>query len=111
MAAYVELILDQGANFNDIITLTDDTTNTSINIVGYSVRSQMRRSYYSANAVNLQCALTDPANGQITISLDAANTANLIPSRYLFDILSTSPGGIPSRVLEGSIIVTPSITR
>lgn len=112
MAAFVELYMDQGANFSNIITLTDDTTNTAINIVGYSVRSAMRRSYYSVNAsANIVCSITDGANGSITMTLAAANTANINPNRYLFDVESTTPGGVKSRVLEGFITVTPSVTR
>ena len=30
MASYVELFIDQGTTFNNIINLTDDTTNTQI---------------------------------------------------------------------------------
>lgn len=112
MAAYVELQMDQGATFNNIITLTDDTTNTAINIVGYSVRSQMRRSYYSVNATaNIVCTITDGANGQVTMSLGASNTSNITPNRYLFDVETETTTGVVSRVLEGLITVTPGITR
>jgi len=49
MAAYVELYMDQGASYNNIINITDDVTNAYVNVSGYTVTSQMRRSYYSAN--------------------------------------------------------------
>lgn len=112
MAAYVELLIDQGANFNNIITLTDDTSNTAINISGYTVRSQMRRSYYSVNAAaNIVCTISDAANGQVTMSLGSSNTSNLTPNRYLFDVETETSTGVVSRVLEGIITVTPGITR
>lgn len=112
MAAYVELFMDQGANFNNIITLTDDTSNTAINITGYTVRSQMRRSYYSVNAsANIVCTITDGSAGQVTMTLGASNTSNLTPNRYLFDMETETPSGVVSRVLEGIITVTPGITR
>lgn len=112
MASYVELFLDQGTTFNNIITLTDDITNANINISGYTVKSQMRRSYYSTNATaEIVCTLTNPGNGQITMSLPANTTANIKSGRYLFDVDTTDPYGTVNRVLEGIITVTPRVTR
>lgn len=112
MAAYIELYLDQGSTFNNIIYLTDDTTNTAINISGYSITSQMRRSYYSTNAAaNIVCTITDANNGIITMSLSSGTTANLRAGFYLFDVETVSPEGVTDRILEGSITVNPGVTR
>ena len=112
MAAYTELYIDQGADFNNIINLSDDLTNANINISGYIVRSQMRRSYYSANAsANIICTITDAVNGEIVMSLNANTTANIKAGRYLFDVETVDRLGKTSRVLEGIITVTPEITR
>ena len=64
MAAYVELYVDKGTSFSNKITLTDDSTNTSINLSGYSARSQLRRSYYSTDAVG---AVTRVLEGTLTM--------------------------------------------
>ena len=112
MAAYVELYLDQGTTFNNIINLTDDFTNTPINVSGYVVTSQMRRSYYSANiSANITCTLSNVANGEITMSITAANTANIKPGRYLFDVKTLDTYNQTSRILEGIITVSPCVTR
>jgi hypothetical protein len=112
MAAYVELYMDQGATFNNVINLTDDVTNTYVNVSGYAVRSQMRRSYYSVNAsANIVCTITDAANGEITMSLGASNTSLIKAGRYLFDLETVDRSNTVSRVLEGIITVTPEITR
>jgi DNA-directed RNA polymerase alpha subunit len=112
MAAYVELYMDQGTTFNNIINLTDDVTNLALNISGYVVRSQMRRSYYSANATaNITCTISNAANGEITMSMTAANTSNIKAGRYLFDLETIAPGDVVTRVLEGIITVTPEVTR
>lgn len=112
MAAYVELYMDQGATFNNTLNITDDLTNAKVNIQGYSVSSQMRRSYYSANAsANIVCTITDAANGTILMSLGAANTTNIKAGRYLFDVETVDTNGVTSRILEGIITVTPQITR
>lgn len=112
MAAYAELYLDQGTTFNNVINLTDDVTNAYINVAGYTVRSQMRRSYFSANAsANITCTITDAANGEITMSMTAANTALLKAGRYLYDLEVVDVAGNTSRILEGIITVTPEVTR
>ena len=112
MSAYVELYLDQGTTFNNTITLTDDLTNAYINISGYTVRSQMRRSYYSANAsANITCTIADAPNGEILMSLTDGQTSNIKAGRYLFDVETVSANGVVNRVLEGIITVTPQITR
>lgn len=112
MSAYTELYMDQGATFNNVINLTDDVTNTPINVANYVVTSQLRRSYYSANAsANLTCTITNAANGEITLSMTAANTANLKPGRYLFDVKTVDNANTVSRVLEGIITVTPAVTK
>lgn len=112
MAAYAELYLDQGTTFNNVINLTDDVTNAYINVSGYTVRSQMRRSYYSQNAsATITCTITDAPNGEITMSMTAANTSNIKAGRYLFDVETVDRAGTTSRILEGIITVTPEVTR
>lgn len=112
MASYVELYMDQGTTFTNIINLTDDTTNAALNIQGYIVRSQMRRSYYSANATaNISCVVSDASNGEILMELTAGQTANIKAGRYLFDVETVDPTNKITRILEGIITVTPEITR
>ena len=112
MAAYVELIMDQGATFNNIINLSDDINNEAVNVSGFTVRSQMRRSYYSANATaNITCTITNATQGEITMNLNANTTANIKAGRYLFDLEIVDTLGSVSRVLEGIITVTPGITK
>jgi hypothetical protein len=112
MAAYVELFVDQGANFNNVINLTDEVTNLNVNVQGYTVISQMKRSYYSANAsANITCSITNALNGEIAMTMDANTTANIKAGRYLFDMRVTDRGGVVNRILEGIITVTPRISR
>lgn len=111
MAEYVELYMDQGTDFSISVNLTDDTTQTSENISGVIVTSSLRKSLLSQNATaNLVCTLTNPTQGEFTISLDSSNTANIREGRYFFDVKVKSNTSI-TRLIEGIMIVTPSITR
>jgi hypothetical protein len=72
----------------------------------------MRRSYYSANAsANIVCTITDPENGEITMTLSPANTSNIKAGRYLFDVETTDTSGFKTRIIEGIITVTPEVSR
>lgn len=112
MAAYIELYMDQGATFNNSVTLVNDSTNTAINVASYTIRSQMRRSHWSANATaNLVCTVADAANGIITVGLAAANTSNIRSGRYVFDLEIQDSSNTVTRLLEGIITVTPEVSR
>ena len=111
-AGYSELFLEQGASFNTSITL-DDVSGENFNLVSYTATSQMRKSYYSSNAAATFTVSTgdDPTQGIITMSLDSANTANIYPGRYVYDVYVTSGPQQRIRVLEGIINVTPQATK
>jgi hypothetical protein len=110
-AGYSELFLEQGASFNTSITL-DDVAGEAFDLTGYTASSQMRKSYYSSNAAATFSVSTgkDASLGTITMSLDSANTANIYPGRYVYDVYVTN-GDARVRVLEGIINVTPQVTK
>jgi ABC-type branched-subunit amino acid transport system substrate-binding protein len=111
MAEYVELYIDQGADFSTTIAINDDNTNTPQNVSGYIVTSQLRRSLVSPNATaSFSCSIPYPQSGEIFIEMTAANTANIPAGKYFFDVL-INDDGLYSRLVEGVIFVTPSITR
>lgn len=111
-AGYSEFFLEQGASFNTSIVL-DDVSGAAFNLVGYTASSQMRKSYYSSNAAATFNTNTgvNPSLGVITLSLPSANTANIYPGRYLYDVYVTNTNQERVRVLEGIINVTPQVTK
>ena len=110
MAGFVELTLEQGANFNTVLDLKDSAGGI-LNLAGYTVAAQMRKSYYSTTATNFTITVTDAAAGQITMSMNSANTANVSPGRYVYDVLITSGSSIKTRIIEGIVTILPSVTR
>ena len=111
MAAYSEITIEQGANLTSTITV-NDIQGDAVNLTTYSASSQLRKSYYSSSANTITATITGNANGQITLSMTAANTSNLTPGRYVFDLIITnSTDNSVTRVIEGTAIVLPSVTR
>lgn len=112
MAEYVELFMDQGTDFSTTISINDDNTNIAVNTGGYVVTSQMRKSLLSANATeSFICTVTDAANGEITMFMASANTANIRPGSYFYDVRILDNANVVSRLIEGVIFVQPGITR
>lgn len=110
MAAYSEITIEQYASFSSTINV-EDTAGDAINLYGYSASSQLRKSFYSTTATNFTTSVTGTANGEVTISMTSANTANLTPGRYMYDVIITSPQSVTTRVVEGIVVVAPGVTR
>lgn len=110
MAAYSELIVEQYADFSTTVNV-EDSNGDAINLSGYTAASQIRKSYYSSTANNFTASVTGTANGEVTISMTAANTANISPGRYLYDLVITSPVGVKTRVVEGIVTILPGVTQ
>lgn len=111
MAAYAELTFDQGTDFLGVITLSNDD-GTTLNVANSTFLCQIRKSYYSTNvAANLIMTIVDAANGQVSLSLDAANTANIKAGRYLYDIRRTDASNVVTRLVEGIVTITPQVSK
>jgi hypothetical protein len=113
MAEYVELYIDQGSDFSTTVNLNDDNTNLPQNVYGYVVTSSLRRSLLSPNvSANLTCTVNDASNGEFLITLSSSQTANLRAGSYLFDVkVRDTLASTTTRLIEGVIIITPSITK
>jgi hypothetical protein len=110
LAVYTELNIEQYATFSTTINV-EDVQGDAVNLSGYTAASQIRKSYYSTSANTLTATITGTANGEITLSMTAANTANLTPGRYLYDLVITAPDTTKTRVVEGIVNVLPGVTQ
>lgn len=103
--------MDQGSTFETSIDLTNDD-GTSKNVQSYIFTSQIRKSYFSNTVTaNLTATIVSGVNGNVKLSMTAANTANIKAGRYLYDVKMTAPDGVATRVIEGIITVTPQVSR
>ena len=110
MATIANIFIDQGANYSNIITVSG-TNGNALDLTGYTVASQMRKSYSSSTAYNLNAAVYNASLGQVRMTLTAAQSEAIPPGRYLYDLEITSGSGAKTRVVEGVVVVTPQITQ
>ena len=110
-AAYSNLYLEQGTTFTTTITL-DDVYGDIYDLSGYRASSQMRKSYYSANATATFSSSINVGQGTVTLELAANTTANIAPGRYVYDaVIIDDSTHVTTRILEGIIEVSPCVTR
>jgi len=110
VAGYAELTLEQGADFTTTVTV-NGSNGSPTNLLNYTGAAQIRKSYYSTTANSFTVTVSNAANGELTMAMTAANTSNLTPGRYVYDLLITSPTSVKSRVIEGIATILPSVTR
>ena len=79
-AGYQNLYLEQGTTFNVTVTI-DDVYGNVYDLNNTNVISQIRKSYYSANATATFVTSVNSSTGSITLSLDSMTSANIAPGR------------------------------
>jgi len=109
MATRVNIVIDQGTDFETSISLTN-SSGGQLDVTGMTAASQIRKTHTSSNAVNFTAALAN-ASGTLTLSLNNATTSSMTAGRYVYDVELTDSSNVVSRILEGVVTVTPEVTR
>ena len=109
MAIIQNLTVDQGTTWSIIISVSDANGFTK-DLTNYSVRSQMRKSYYTNTYIEITTEVSSPLDGEITMSLTAEETQALKSGRYVYDV-EIEGNEETLRVIEGIITVNPEVTR
>jgi len=104
-----DLYCGQGTDFSTSLIMSADD-GTAINITGYVFEGVIRKNIYSDSpSANLMITTPDNANGNVVISLDRANTANLEQGLYQYTVQFTNTANITAVLLDGLFIVKPNV--
>ena len=68
MATVSNLFVDAGASYSNIISVAA-TNGQPLNLTGYSVASQMRKSYQSSTAYNFTASVFNAEQGKVRLQL------------------------------------------
>lgn len=110
MAVYANLYIDQGADFYSVITV-EDATGQLFNLLDYSARGQIRKSYSSSSAIDFSTNILNPQKGEIVLELSSSQTKEMNSGRYVYDVEIFNSSGSVFRVVEGQVLVNPEVTR
>ena len=114
MATRADLIIDQGTTFSSTINISQ-SDGTLFQLNDYSARGKIKKSFSSSTSVDFTCVVNEnsPSQDTVTISLNSIQTASLNSGRYVYDVevfTSDSPA-IVTRIVEGQVEVTPSVSK
>lgn len=115
----------QGATFILVGTYKDAETGNVIDITGYSARMQIRSSISAATPeIDIDDSGISPASrieitgasGEIKIIISATDTSGITNASHAkltmaYDVEIEDGTGVVTRVLEGSAIIHPNVTR
>ena len=111
MATISNLFVDQDADFTTTVTV-NDSNGSALDLTNYTALGMIRKTYQSSTATTFTSSFVSPrTTGQITISLTDTQTAALDSGRYVYDLVITDASGNKTRVVEGIVTVTPSVSR
>jgi len=109
----VNFLCPQGSTFNR--RLTYKINDVPVNLNGYTSRLQVRETHYAQDMI---VALTSGSGitlggsaGTIDLLISASATAAFNAGNFVYDLEIQSVNGTIDRLIEGSFIVTPEVTR
>lgn len=115
MAVTFNTTIDQGADWY-ITFVYENPDGTPVNITNYTAALQMRTSPLAKTAVltltTSNAGLTITGNSG-TINAHATNvqTSAITNGKYAYDLEITSPSGVVTRLVQGTVEVSPQVTR
>ena len=104
--------LEQGTTFIRSLTLQEN--GAAMNLTGYSVASQMRSTHDSSTVVGtFACTVSNSTGGVIQMNMTSSASGAIEEGIYVYDVEITSSGGSGTvkRILQGTVTVTPEVTR
>ena len=83
------------------------------NLTNYSVRAQMRNTKGASSiAASFTCTIPNASAGEVKIELPNATSSALSAGKYYYDLeIHTAADAIVKRLMQGTVILTPEVTR
>ena len=106
------LVIYTGTDFDQTFVLEDVQSNSVKDLTGFNGCAQMKRYESSLKTADFTVSFAnDRTTGRVTLSLLAADTLNLKPGKYFYDLILNGPGGTVTRAVEGTVLVKKAVTR
>ena len=87
-----------------------DSTNSAINLSGFTVAAQVLYESRSNKYDDFGVTYTNRTAGTVDIALTDTQTATFTPNVLKYDVLLTNPAGLKEYYLEGNIFVSEGYT-
>lgn len=113
----LNLTIYQGADYVKPFVWKTGEPPLPVNMTGYTIRCQFRSKQPSPDILflltteNGRINITDPVNGAFQLRILAADTTLINFKSAVYDLEFISPSGFVTRLLEGSVTISPEVTR
>ena len=109
-AKIINLVVEQNADFQATITISNDN-GSKLNLTNYTAACKIKKSPLSSTDTGtMTVSFVDRVNGKIMLSMNSTATAALPGGRHVYDVTITSPTNFVTRVIQGSLLVSPGVT-
>lgn len=114
MAAYQELLIEEGADWSDEVLLVD-ASGEPVDLAGYTARSDIKRSADDSTVLiemstdNGRIVIT-PSTGAVLRRLTAAETTGLTWRNAVHDLMVIDATGVVTRLSAGPVLYSQAIT-
>lgn len=108
-AANYDITIEQGADWSRDLFLTT-ATQGAVNISGRTFSAQIRQFPSGTVATAIACSVVSAANGQLRLSVTSAASLVVPTAGAKYDLFMVTSAGVSTRLLAGSVSVTPRIT-
>jgi hypothetical protein len=115
--AVINLTIYQGSTFSQKFQWKTGNPPTPVNLTGYMARMQIREKIKSPNYIinltteNGGIVITNATNGEFSIEIPANVTASMDFKTAVYDLEFVSPSGIVTRLFQGTVTLSPEVTR
>ena len=108
-AGTYNITIEAYADFDREFQITE--ASVAKDITSHTFAGSIRERHQSESSVDFTTSLTDASNGKFKITLTDAQTADMKPGEYQYDVVMTDDSGVKTRLLQGIANVVAGITR
>jgi len=108
-AKIINLVVEQNSDFQATITISNEN-GTKLNLTNYTAACSIKKSPNSSTSIPVTVSFINRVNGKIMLSMTSAETGALNGGRHVYDVIITSPTDFVTRVIQGSLLVSPGVT-
>jgi hypothetical protein len=111
-AGKYNMLIQQGATYNQTITLKDPISNEPVDITGCTAAAMVREQYSDTTPVaTFTCMIATGSDGVIQISLTPEQTSAISIERGVYDLELTYIGGTKDRIIQGNVVISKEATK
>ena len=104
------LVIYTHTDFEQTFLLEDNLSNSAKDLTGFTGTCKMQRTLNLGSLTQFNLSFPNRLGGKVRIGLTAAQTANVPPGKYFYELMLTDPNDIVERVIEGIVIVKQPVT-